>query len=157
MSRHSQNSGISNHEISSILNPACKGFAGVFSADTIPSSLVAQKNFSIVCNLSKAGKPGSHFVTLIDRERYILYIDSLGLPCVTPTIKHFLEKKKKPVFYNKTQIQHLSSKFCGFFCILFVLYFDREWEEPLIFSKNLLRNDRVCIKKILEILNKPIY
>jgi len=150
--------GISNFYVTSILKPTCETFHGVFSADTIPTQLLQRDIFSIVCNLSKVDEPGSHFVTIISQPHKIFYIDSLGLPCVTPAIDKFLRKLRKPVFFNRRQIQHVSSKFCGFYCILFVLYFDRKETSPLRFeSTNLLLNDRVCVKKIQEILNKMIY
>ena len=145
--------GISNHYIESILKPLCADFRGVFSADTIPTQLLQCKTFSIICNLSNVRQLGSHFITIIVQSKRVLYLDSLGLPCVVGEISTFLEKLRKPVFYNSQQIQDYKSKFCGFYCILFVLHFGNP-SVPLVFEKEeLLVNDLSCIRKIRELLN----
>lgn len=150
--------GISNHYITSVLNPSCVNFRGVYSANTIPLRLLKVDVFSIVCNLSKVDEPGSHFVAVIVQPQEIFYMDSFGSPCITPEIVGFLKKINKPVVYNTRQIQDFSSKLCGFYSILFVLYFDADNGVPLVFDyKNLLQNDVTCVKKICEILNKSIY
>lgn len=149
--------GVTNHYIESILKPVCKNFLGVFSANTIPKKLTLLKEFSIVCNLSKVGEKGSHFVTIVVQPNVTLYIDSLGLPPFVPEICSFLQQLRRQLFYNPHQIQDSSSKFCGFFCILFVLYFSST-ATPLIFEeKDLLSNDTLCVKKIKEMLNKSVY
>jgi hypothetical protein len=100
--------GVSNHFITSILEPTCEDFRGVFSADTIPVlQLLQYDTSSIVCNLSKVGERGSHFVTIICQPNRVLYIDSLGLPSLVPAINSFLLKFKKPIFCNSRQIQVL--------------------------------------------------
>lgn len=143
--------GVSNHYIESILQPVCKKFCGVFSSNTIPMQLLDQDTFSIVCNFSKVQEPGSHFVSIISLSDRILYIDSLGLICVVPEIRAFLTKLKKPLFFNTKPIQAANSKFCGFYCILFVLFFEESVPLKLKFRKdNLLANDALCIKYIKQ-------
>lgn len=147
--------GLSNHYITSILEPACIDFRGVFSANTIPVQLLKCETYALVCNLSNAGERGTHFVAIIVKRNRVLYLDSLGLPCVVPQISGFLKRLNKPVFYNSQQIQHSSSKFCGFYCILFVLYFCKPTTTPLLFeTEELLLNDATCVEKICELLNK---
>lgn len=149
--------GISNHYIDSILRPTCTGFHGVFSADTIPTNLLRYNQFSIVCNLSKAGEPGSHFISIIVFPNRVLYIDSFGLPCVVQDIINFIRQLKRPIFYNYQQVQDVSSPFCGFYCILFVLYFTYVSTTLQFERKHLLQNDTICVNKIREILNKSVY
>jgi hypothetical protein len=145
--------GISNHYIESILHPTCTKFIGVFSANTLPTKLLEQNTFSIVCNFSKAGETGSHFVSIISLPDRVLYIDSLGLPCPVQEICSFLMQLKKPLFTNSKQVQASASKFCGFYCILFVLFFDKPTSLHLQFDDvNLLNNDNLCIKYIQELL-----
>lgn len=145
-------SGISNHYIESILQPTCQDFRGVFSSNNIPKYLQNSVKFSIVCNLSKIGELGSHFITIISQPNYVAYIDSLGLPCSVLEINKFLHKLEKPIYFNKTQIQDTSSTFCGFFCILFVLHFSIS-STPIKFdNEDLCLNDAFCIEQICEIL-----
>lgn len=146
--------GISNLYIESILRPTCPDFLGVFSANTIPTALLQRDKFSIVCNLSGVEEPGSHFISIIASTDSVLYIDSLGLVSVVAEISNFLGKLKKPVYYNERQVQDVSSKYCGFYCILFILYVNYPCTSVSFYDKQLLRNDVVCVKKIREILNK---
>lgn len=145
--------GVSNHYIDSVLRPTCVNYCGVYSANNIPLTLKKKNVFSIVCNLSNEGQAGSHFVTILSFPDYVLYIDSLGLPCITKPILNFLSRLNKKVFYNRMQIQSAKSKFCGFYCILFVLHYDTHSRIKLNFTqKNLLLNDKRCINYITKML-----
>lgn len=152
--------GISNHSIEAVLRRTCSDFQGVFSSDTLPSPQRSQ--FSLVCNLSKVDEPGSHFISIISFPNFVLYLDSLGLPCTVSSIKEFLRQLGKPTFHNSLQVQDVSSDFCGLYCILFILHFSHRdaydtrlrpprfrWEKRL-----LLLNDLICVNHIHEILNK---
>ena len=145
-------SGISNRYIESILFPSCKYFRGVFSANTIPLVLTNCETFSLVCNLSKVEEEGSHFVSILASRSHVLYIDSLGLPCIVKEISSFLQKLDRPVFYNVTPIQAVTSKFCGFYCILFILHHGRQNVQLKFGSKNLEENDNLCINYIHQLL-----
>lgn len=149
--------GISNLFITSILNPTCPNFQGVYSADTVPKTLTRHDTFSIVCNLSKVEETGSHFITIISVPSYVLYIDSFGVSCSVVELQNFLVSLRKPIFFNSTKIQHASSSFCGFFCILFVLKFNHPSTIIRFENVNLRKNDNICVKKIQDILNKCIY
>ena len=146
--------GISNHDIDSILRPACRDYVGVYSANNIPQEIKDKSTFYFVCNLSNRGEVGSHFVTVLCFTDYVMYIDSLGLPCTNASISKFLAQLNKPLFFNTTQVQDFESKYCGYYCILFVLYYSSK-NKPckLQFTKgNLLLNDKRCIKYITKLL-----
>lgn len=158
--------GVTNLSIDAVLRGTCPDFQGVFSSDTLPSHLShpssAGRQFSLVCNLSEAAQPGSHWVSIIVFRNFALYLDSLGFPCTNPLIADFLRNLEKPTFYNTRQVQDATSDFCGLYCILFVLHFTLRdlvdadpprvsfrWEKS-----QLLRNDLICADRIKEILNK---
>ena len=145
--------GITNVYIDSILSQ-CTYYRGVFSCDNIPKTLSSIESFAIVCNLSKEDEKGSHFVCIIAFPKYILYIDSFGVPCVEETIKQFLSSLGRPVFYNARVLQSSKSFFCGYFCILFVLYHENQKTNfKLCFnSDNLLTNDAACVRYICKLL-----
>lgn len=162
--------GMSNHDIEALLRPLCSNFQGVFSADTIPPCLLQpspppsqqqqRPHFSIVCNLSEVDEPGTHFVTILSFANFVLYLDSLGLPCTTPPIAAFLRQLNKPVFSNRLQIQDATrSNYCGLYCILFILHFSHRCSSDARFfwwkeKHELFRNDAMCLKCIRKILNK---
>jgi hypothetical protein len=156
--------GISNHFIDGVLRSACSPdeYAGVFSADTIPPELADRRRFSFVTNLSRADEEGSHFVCVVGRPQYVLYIDPTGLPCIIDGIRSFLDaacNSSRSLLYNKSAIQDpVGSSHCGFYCILFVLYFDPavQVDFELKFQKSpllLKENDETCVKYIKRMLS----
>jgi hypothetical protein len=147
--------GVTNKYIDSILFKHCKHFCGTFSSDNIPNNLKNVDNFSIVCNLANEREAGTHFVCIISKSDYVLYIDTFGLPCYVNSIREFLHALGKPIFFNDKAVQAVYSNFCGFFCILFVLHFDesKHGRRKIIFSQNLFENDAVCIREIKNILS----
>ena len=145
--------GITNKYIESVLNPVCNNFIGVFSSDTLPTNL-KKEHFSLVCNLSKAEAIGSHFITIIGQSGKVLYLDSFGLPCIVKEIQRFLKMLNQPILQNAKQIQDIESKMCGFYCILFCMYYDKlKFNFQLAFDDSkLLINDKLCVKYIKQLL-----
>ena len=150
--------GITNNYIEQFLRSVTKNFIGVFSANNLPKNLTKTENFTLICNHDKVGEAGSHFITILHCGFCILYIDSMGQPCRIGSIQNFMWSFQLPVFYNSRQLQSINSSFCGFYCILYVLYFDQLFNSiaqpsKLVFNLNeLLSNDMLCIKQITKLL-----
>jgi hypothetical protein len=153
----SEDTSISNIYISSFLGRFTSDFLGVFSCDNIPSKINEKNKFIIICNLSKKFEKGSHFICIVSSNDSIIYIDPLGLPCLNKYIIAFLIEAKKNVLYNSNQIQSRDSVCCGFYVILFALYFDtksRQRNMKMTFSQvNLSDNDNICIQYIADIIS----
>ena len=120
----------------------CKYFKGVFSANTLPN---VKPPFDLIVNLSNINELGSHFVTIIADNQYICYIDSFGLPCFINDIFIFMNNFHLPILYNNLTIQHMYSKACGFYCILFVLYHNNVITKPITWYTNTELNDKLCL------------
>lgn len=147
--------GISNNYIESFLKGRVNSFLGVFSANNLPTSATKKKNFTLICNHENLGEFGSHFITIVGFPNFVYYLDSLGRPCSIASIRRFLQSLERPIFYNSKKLQSPESVFCGFYCILYVLYFDRAFDgitPPKIkfCSNDLLKNDGECIRQIKE-------
>lgn len=149
--RGSEDDGLSNIYIDRLLNKiGLRRYRGTFSCNNIPSSIAKLPHFSIICNLDKVGEEGSHFVTVVGQPEQILYMDPLALPCTNPSIAKFIEEAqlqgKRSLKEQKRQIQHPLSKYCGFYCMLYTLYYecDKHNIEPEFYQKNLLANDSRC-------------
>ena len=144
------NQGVSNFFINNLLYKFSSIYKGCFSNDNFPKNLKAP--YSIIINLSKHDKPGTHYVCIIENETTIFYFDSFGINCFVPSICKFLFSKRKAVIENKITIQHYNSLFCGLFCILFVLFMENNnynfKKFQNLFSKNLIKNDYTCINFI---------
>ena len=146
--------GLTNTYIHNFLSTQSSHYKGVFSSNNIDKDLKYLKRFSIVCNLSKYGEIGSHFVSIISFPDYVFYIDSLGLPCIAPSICAFLSSLNKSVFINTRQFQQETSIYCGFYCIMFVLYYDKKRNFQLNFNSALMRdnNDAKCIMYVRKLI-----
>ena len=148
------NEGVTNLFINNLLFKFSKTYKGCFSSDNFPKNL--KPPFSIIINLSKHNKPGTHFICIIENKKQIFYFDSFGINCFVPSICNFLLSKQKEIVQNIKSIQHQNSLFCGFFCILFVLFMEKNKFDLTKFqnkfSTNLIKNDYACINEIKKYL-----
>ena len=142
--------------INDILEPLSSIFKGTYSANTLPQNLKNVSRFSLVCNLSNVNEVGSHFITIIRFKNYVLYIDSLGLPCFNDFINTFLASLQIPIYYNNVQIQDEQSLFCSFYAIFFILYFEKKQVIKMKFYKPpsplLIRNDKKVVQYIVKLI-----
>jgi hypothetical protein len=93
-------------------------FKGVYAADAIkpPRNYPA----SMVVNLDKKRKPGSHWVAIFARSpREAVYFDSYGQPPPDGPIKQFLGRFDK-LTASEFPIQSVVSNVCGYYCIYFI-------------------------------------
>lgn len=152
--------GVTNLFILDFLVPKCVSYRGVFSANNLDKRLQkTNEPFTITCNLSPNDSAGSHFVTIVHLGDSVLYVDSLGIPCLIEEIRQFLDGFDKPVLFNDTAIQNPKSAYCGMYAILFSLHFDRLFTAgvqavmQLTFEvdgdeETLFKNDDRCISYI---------
>lgn len=95
-------------------------FKGVFACDALPNKISCPAVF--IVNLSKKTEDGSHWVSIyIDKNSECYYFDSFGFPPNNKFIIMFLQKHAKRIYYNKRQIQHITSINCGKYCCLFCI------------------------------------
>ena len=145
--------GLSNVYIEGLLRSKCCKFVGVYSCNNLPD-LNRSCMFSLVCNLSEDDEPGTHFITILHTERNIIYIDPFGHPCENEKIQTFIRSFDRAPIYNETQIQDYESSFCGFYAILFCLYFEHPESVVLRFNRRLANNDNLCIDYITQLLSR---
>ena len=156
---YSDSDGITNIFIDSILFSLCSIFKGTFPCDLLPI-ISSKERYCIIVNLSTSDKPGSHFISLylIPRANICVYFDSLGLPCFDKNIINHILFLKYKMIDPGIQIQDVTSKFCGFYCISFVL----SMQMCIPFSQfisnfetnMLLENDSIVEKYIIKQIKK---
>ena len=154
---------ICNLEIDRVIREnGVKSYFGIFSIDNIPFSLLSGKQtFIVVCNLEKKGNFGSHFIVLVYHLGHLLYLDSLA-PVKEEIKSIFFKFNPLRLHTLKSPLQSINSQACGYYCLFFVLYFDRVLcNKPVDFifpfSQNKQDgNDAICLKNITMIdrLNK---
>ena len=120
------------------------------------------KDSSYIINLDNSQYSGSHYVAVIVKSRHVWYFDSIGLPpglSMNADIFKRLLKTRKTIYWNKKSIQGITSLFCGFYCISFLVKCvdaskKKEYKDFLRCYKGreYSRNEKVCtgiIKKAL--------
>jgi hypothetical protein len=93
------------------------GFAGVVSIDQLPSRPIP--GMSLIVNFEKAADGGSHWVAVVVHPEGCFYLDPFGLKS-PETLKKWMRKMNKPIFYNTSQLQDIASHRCGEYCFYFV-------------------------------------
>ena len=136
-------------------------FAGVYILDELPDFANKKSCWSCIVNLitrseSSSGMSG-HFVAIIKKEDYYLYLDPYGLPAMHADTRRLL--KNKPVFYNKKCIQSIRSTHCGLFCILFIarLHCGAKMDSSAYFfseNDNDNKNDSRCFNYLNAIIDR---
>jgi hypothetical protein len=148
--------GLSNHYILKLARRFARNdFAGTFSSDNLPQKLCHRRRFSLVCNLDKETGPGTHFVSIVADADQIAYIDPLGLPCGDARIARFLRDSGRSAAHNERTIQHPLSPFCGFYALLYVLFFDSSIRHrlKLKFDRTALEsNDELCVRYLVKLM-----
>ena len=154
------NMGLSNHYVET----ACKlilrhNFKGVFPYDLFPLSIYKNTPYSFVVNLDKSTEPGSHFICMYITENIIEYYDSYGLAPFLPRIEKYIEKNinaGKHFNYNKMSVQPLTSDYCGYYVMGYLLSKDINCsldDFNDIFSLKTLLNDKIIEEFITNVIN----
>ena len=96
-------------------------FLGVFSKDTLPSSLPRRKPLVLVCNTDIKSRPGLHWIAIFIDGNTGEYFDSFGRK-PEKEFERFMNKHCADWTFNSRQLQSLVSYFCGHYCIFYCLY-----------------------------------
>ena len=127
-------------------------FSGVVAIDEIPKRLPT-KHFVIV-NLSEKHLPGSHWTVILRSSPNVLEVfNSLGQKDLNYFLPHFNFKRRYQIDFNKKDVQSIDSKYCGYFCIYFIVFrvlnYDMNFQdvlEDIFYSNDLNKNDEIVSK-----------
>ena len=136
-------------------------FLSVYPYDLFPLSILNQQHpCSFIVNLSKSTEPGTHFVCIyVDNNNKLEYFDSYGLAPFLPRLINFITRNyDKRSLYNPYTIQNLSSYFCGYYCVAFLISKDLGWSIEDFYSvfNNPITNDEK-VEKFLSVVIKQYY
>ena len=96
-------------------------FCGVFPINRL-SFVLLPKPGAVIINLDDSYNPGSHWVSVYITEKSEgYYFDSFGRH-PPAAIQAFIERNTKNWTWNREVYQADDSTYCGYYCILFVLY-----------------------------------
>jgi len=110
-------------EITTMLRRRCRGtFLGVYARDRLPERLPNTRPLVIVCNTESHDHPGRHWIVLYLGSNSVgEYFDSLNQPPIQ-TFANYLKKMSSSWTTNSRQLQSAVSRFCGQYCIFYVLF-----------------------------------
>ena len=103
-------------------------FKGVKPCDIFLNEVKSKKQLlckgcSFIINMSSSNNPGSHFVSIfILSDNEAEYFDSFGLPSFDSNINNAFREANLSVLEFETSIQDISSQFCGFYCIAYLIW-----------------------------------
>lgn len=149
---------LNNLELEIILKKLKLPLQGIYMKDEIPSNL---KNGRYIINLNSAGESGSHWACFIKDKNYVMYMDSFGAYPVQNLVD-ICKNMKLKLFYNMTQLQHVKSILCGWFCVAFFHFLNNNKNGSLVercfmfddmFEKNTNKNDQILVNYIRNFLD----
>ena len=127
-------------------------FKCVFPCDLIPCQWKAGEQ--LIVSTDPHYQPGSHYIVLQKQQHHVLYFDPLALHLPTSFPELHRQMKNKRMRWKsvlKTPIQSAESKFCGFYCVDYILKLEKQCPAVQRYKKtNLLLNDYICISNILR-------
>ena len=136
------------------------GFMGVFSCDTIPlpdKRILNNLGFScLISNLSKYDEVGSHFVSIIIKNKEIIYFDPLAQKCTNIFLINYMKKFDNRITIINRPIQDIFSNHCGLYCIALCIEYNAkgslvQYLKNFYFqSKYLYLNDSIVTKYICK-------
>lgn len=139
------NNALSDKDITYILKEQRIKLNGVFMKDELPSKL--KSGFYVVNLQSSNIGNGTHWTAFYYSPKKSFYFDAFGFPAPVE-----IEQKLKRYRYNDKQIQNLNSTACGFYCIAFIIFLNKNKNKDLenrfqsfvdAFSTNTKINDKL--------------
>ena len=130
---------------------AKKYFIGVLARDKLPKKVDWPS--SLILNTDTSNKPGEHWLALYyDENGNCEFFDSFGFHPDFYNLTNYLKLTSKSFIYNKKTLQGIFSKYCGHYCILFLLIRSRNFSLNYFlkfFETNTEKNDEL-IKTLIK-------
>jgi hypothetical protein len=159
--------GISNDVLNRFMSLLCTdSYKGVYNIfDELPIEVVNEDNATMVINI------GRHFVLVHVTPENVTYFDPIGdtPPFTNSQRKYTLGGKELKTYLHKVAtrggrkmcrelliwnrpIQASSSNYCGLYCMLVALHWNRNLIKPVLkFPKRAtLKNDKLCILYLID-------
>ena len=122
-----------------------KHFLGCFPSDSLPPFPTTFPK-SMIINTQASTQTGEHWVALVLTETQCHYFDSFAQP-IQPNIRLYLQPYYDSICRSRTQIQDVTSNYCGAYSVSFVLHVRDDVSHNNFInhykSKYLLQNDEI--------------
>jgi len=128
-----------------------KIYLGTFPIDKLPVKLKYPSGF--ILNNQKSNEPGEHWIAIyFDKHKKCEFFDSFGNSPNYYNLQNYLKKVSKGhKTFNKKKLQSDYSSFCGYYCILFLLFKARcfSLKKFLSYFKDSHSND-ILLKNLIK-------
>jgi hypothetical protein len=124
-----------------------KNFIGCFPLDKLPK--IINYPSCMIVNNKKSDNIGEHWIAIyFDSKKRATFFDSFGLHPRYYKLQKYLKQYSSSFAYNHKQIQSIFSDFCGYYCILFLLFkarkkslnfISKSFKNPIV-NDNLIQN-----------------
>jgi hypothetical protein len=129
-----------------------KIFKGAIAFDELPKKI--KKPSAYIINTHTRDKEGEHWLAIFySSNGNAEFFDSFGLGPEFYDLDQFLINTSKKCYYNTVALQSFNSQYCGFYCVLFILFKCQKisfFNFLNYFNKDTLIND----KEILNLIQK---
>lgn len=127
----------------------------VVQKDLLNNCKFVDNGFYIINNQDSSEGNGTHWTALFLSKNISFFFDSFGCSPSVEIVKFVKRFKSKHLYYNNFIIQDLKSDNCGYYCIAFILFIERnkkgnynnllETIDEFInfFDDDTIRNDRI--------------
>jgi hypothetical protein len=128
-----------------------KIYKGTRAFDELPKKIM--KPSAYIINTETRDKDGEHWIAIYyNNYGNVEFFDSFGLGPAFYGLEDFLLKTSNKCFYNTFALQSLNSEYCGYYCVLFVLFKSKKKSFLNFlnhFDQDTFINDK-NIKKLIE-------
>jgi hypothetical protein len=98
-----------------------KIYKGTRAFDELPKKI--KRPSAYIINTETRDKDGEHWIAIYyNNYGNVEFFDSFGLGPAFYGLEDFLLKTSNKCFYNTFALQSLNSEYCGYYCVLFVLF-----------------------------------
>jgi hypothetical protein len=122
-----------------------KYFIGVLARDKLPKKVNWPS--ALILNTDNSNQPGEHWLAIYYDENGVCeFFDSFGFHPEFYSLTNYIKSTSKEFIYNNKTLQGLFSKYCGHYCILFLLIRCRNYSMNYFlnfFGNNTEKNDNL--------------
>lgn len=127
-------------------------FCGVYARDRVPVQ-PPRYPCCFILNTDSASKEGEHWLAIFyDQDGNAEFFDSYGQHPSQYRLESYLEQTSRGWTYNKKQLQHYFSIYCGHYCCLFLMFRCNNYTLNEFLSKfsNCQLNNDMIIKDLIK-------
>ena len=124
-------------------------YLGTFAIDQLPKEV--RYPSCLIVNNQKSNQPGEHWVAIyFGKRKQAEFFDSFGNSPKTIGLDKFIKLHSKTMTFNKVKLQSNFSLFCGYYCVLYLIYKCKKMSLNyfLTFFKKPVDNDRIFLNLI---------